>query len=68
MEKNDNNKYKEPDTKPTLGTVITCLVIEVVLFGISAFSKTEIPIVIHAIIAGVLFGVGRIQNLLGGGK
>lgn len=58
---------KKPDTAPTLATVIICLVAIVALQGIAAWTKTEVPLIVHAIIAGVLFGIGNVKNLIGGG-
>lgn len=60
---------KRPSTAPNFATVIVCLIAIVVLQGISSWTKTEIPIIVHAMIAGILFGVGNLEKLIGrGGK
>jgi hypothetical protein len=58
---------KKPETAPTLETVLICLGAIIILYGISAVTNKEVPIVIYAIIAGILFGVGNVRKLLGGG-
>ncbi len=58
---------KKPETAPTLETVVVCLITIVILYGISTITEKEVPLVIYAIIAGILFGVGNVRNLLGGG-
>lgn len=70
MEKTNNKKkpeQKSPNPAPTLATVAVCLFAIVVLQGIAAVTKTEIPIIVYAIIAGILFGIGNVKNLIGGG-
>ena len=60
---------KKDDTpKPTILIQVLCIVALVLLFGISSFYKRDVPLPIYAIIAGILFGIGNINNLLGGGK
>ncbi len=58
----------EPDTRPTVGTIALCLGTILVLQGISAVTGKETPLVVYGIIGGVLFGIGNIKNLWGGGK
>lgn len=67
MSKRRNVKPPD-DTKPTALIQGLCLLALVVLYAISAFAKTEVPLPIYAIIAGVLFGIGNIKNIFGGGK
>jgi hypothetical protein len=47
-----------------------CVVALVLLVAIDAFSPEdfEVPFIVYAIIAGVLFGVGNIRNIIGGQK
>ena len=58
----------DSNLKPTVFIQVACLVTLVVLYGISAYTKTEVPLPIYAIIAGILFGVGNIKNIFGAGK
>lgn len=59
---------EQPDTKPTLGTVALCLGTVIVLQGISSLTGKDTPLIVYGIIGGVLFGIGNIKNLWGGGK
>lgn len=68
MGKKKHDTKKKPDTAPTLATVVICLLALVAVHGIAAATKTEVPIVVDAIIAGILFGIGNVKNLIGGDK
>lgn len=65
MAKQTDNK---PDAAPTLATIVVCLIFLAVLQGIAAATKTEIPLIVYAIVAGILFGIGNIKNIIGGNK
>lgn len=45
-----------------------CLVALVALALGSGFGHFTVPTVVYAIIAGILFGVGSIKDIFGGGK
>ena len=59
---------KDDNEAPTFALQVLCVIALVVLFGISAYYKRDVPFQIYAIIFGVLFGVSNIKKLLGGGK
>ena len=61
-------KKHDPNHRPSVITVWLCLLTLAVLFVISSAYKTEIPLPIYAIIAGILFGAGNINKVIGGGK
>lgn len=63
-----SKKPPQADTKPTIETILVCLVAIVILFSISALTDKEVPLIVYAIIAGVLFGIGNVKNIIGGGK
>lgn len=58
---------KDDDHKPTAETVVICFLTILALALIDAlFINWEVPTIVYAIIAGVLFGIGNIKNLWGG--
>lgn len=59
---------KSDNTKPTLLIQVICIVALVLLSLIDAsFDDFAVSNIIYAIIAGILFGVGNIKNIIGGG-
>ncbi len=60
------NRNDQPN--PTVLIQGLCLLTLVVLFAISSITKTDVPLPIYAIIAGILFGIGNITQIFGGGK
>lgn len=59
---------RDDSPKPTILIQVLCIVALVLLFGISSIYQRDVPLPIYAIIAGILFGIGNINNILGGGK
>lgn len=68
MPKRKPTKNQPEQPKPTTFIQGMCLATLVVLYGISAYTEREVPLIIYAIIAGVLFGVGNVKSFLGGGR
>lgn len=63
-----NNAPPEHNT-PNNVVVLSCVLALVILGGIDAISPTySVPTIVYAIIAGILFGVGGIRDVFGGGK
>lgn len=59
---------QSPDPKPTLETLLLGMIVLVIIFSVSAVTGKEVPTIVYAIIAGVIFGIGNIRDILGGGK
>lgn len=59
-------KTNDLSPKPTVLIQGLCLLTLLALFIISAIYKTEVPLPIYAIIAGILFGIGNVSNIFGG--
>lgn len=57
------------DNKPTTPVVVACLVTLVALTAVDAFSPAfAVDKFVYAIIAGILFGVGGLRDLIGAGR
>lgn len=58
---------KRNDSRPTVLIQALCIIALVMLVGIDGyFEEFEVPLIVYAIIGGILFGVGSIRDLLGG--
>lgn len=57
---------KHDAKKPTILIQVLCIAALVIIVAIGAVTKTDIPLVVYAILAGILFGVGNIRTILGG--
>ena len=55
--------------KPTLLIQVLCIFALVFLSAIDAWNKDfQVSNIVYAIIAGILFGIGNVKNIIGGGK
>lgn len=65
----DMTKQLKRNEKPTFAVQVVCIISLVLLALIDGFfQEFEVNTIVYAIIAGVLFGIGNLKHLIGGGK